>query len=104
MKVHSSKQEVSVQMQEVSSQVMKSTSTSTMQKPSTNLMITSKEQILSNYPDVFDGSSRFPGLPCHIQVNPNITLKQTPCRPIPIHLNEAFKNNIDKMFKAGIIK
>ena len=30
--------------------------------------------------------------------------KQTPCRPIPIHLKEAFKKEIDKMLKTGIIK
>ena len=30
--------------------------------------------------------------------------KQTPCRPVPIHLKEAFKKEVDKMLKAGIIK
>ena len=91
MKVHSSKQEVPIQMQEAPGQVMKSMFISTVQKPGMNLMITSKEQILSSYPDIFDGISRFPGLQYHIQVDPNITLKQTPCRPIPIHFKRSIQ-------------
>ena len=46
----------------------------------------------------------FPGSLYHIQVDPNIMLKQTPCRPEPVHLKEAFKKEVDKMLKAGIIK
>ena len=67
-------------------------------------MITSKEQIISSYPDIFEGIGRFPGPPYHIQVDPNIILKQTPCWPVPIHLKEAFKKEIDKMLQAGFIK
>ena len=53
---------------------------------------------------MFEGISRFPGLPYHIQVNMNITLKQTLCRPVPIHLKEAFKKEIDKILQAGFIR
>ena len=35
--------------------------------------------------------------------DPNITPKQTPCRPVPIHLKEAFIKEIDKMLQASII-
>ena len=34
----------------------------------------------------------------------NITLKQTPCRPVLIHLKEAFKKEIDKMLQASVIR
>ena len=40
----------------------------------------------------------------HTQVDPNITPKQTLCQPVPIHLKEAFKKEIDKMLQACIIK
>ena len=53
---------------------------------------------------MFEGISRFPSSPYHIQVDMNITLKQTPCRPVLIHLKEAFKKEIDKMPPAGIIR
>ena len=68
------------------------------------MIITSKEQILSSYPDIFKGIGRFPGPLSHIQVNPNITLKQTLCQLVPIHLKEALKKDIDKMLQADIIK
>ena len=67
-------------------------------------MITTKEQILSNYPDIFEGIGRFSGPPYHIQVNQNITSKQTPCWLAPIYLKETFKKEIDKMLQACIIK
>ena len=34
----------------------------------------------------------------------NITPKQTLCRPVLIHLKEAFKKAIDKMLEAGVIR
>ena len=37
--------------------------------------------------------------PYHIQLDPSITPNQTPCRPIPVHLKEVFKHDIDKMLK-----
>ena len=66
--------------------------------------ISSKEQIQSKYPDVFKGIGRFPRLPYHIQVDTSITPKQTPCRPVLIHLKEAFKKEIDNMLQASVIK
>ena len=37
-------------------------------------------------------------------MDPNITPKQTTCQPIPVHLKEAFKQEIDKVLKAGVLK
>ena len=104
LKVHQSKQEVSDQRQEPPSKALTSTSRNTVQKLNPSIAITSKEQISSKYPDIFKGIGRFPGLPYHIQVDMNITPKQTPCRPVLTHLKEAFKKEIDKMLQAGIIK
>ena len=67
-------------------------------------VITKKEQILEVYSEVFDGIECFPGPPYHINVNPSITPKQTPCRPVPVHLKEPFKQDIDKILQAGILK
>ena len=91
LKVHWSKQDLSAQRLESQSQTTSSASRNVVHKSNPNIVITSKEQILSNYPDMFEGIGRFPSLLYHIQVNPNITLKQTPCWPVPIHLKEAFK-------------
>ena len=66
--------------------------------------ITSKEQILQVYPEVFDGIGHIPGPLYHIQVHPSITPKQTPCQLVPVHHKEPFKQEIDKMLQAGILK
>ena len=67
-------------------------------------LVTSKEHILQSYPNVFDGIGCFPGPPYHIQIDHIVTSKQTPCRPILVHLKEAFQQEIDKMLKAGVLK
>ena len=67
-------------------------------------LIKSKETILANYSDVFDGIGCFPGPSYHIQVDPSITPKQTLCQLVPVHLKEYFKKEIEKMLQAGVLK
>ena len=64
----------------------------------------SKEQIQEQYSELFKGIGQFPGEPYHIHTNPSITPKQTPCRPIPVHLQQTFRQDIEKMFTARVIK
>ena len=59
---------------------------------------------MARFPDVFKGIGKFPGEPYQIQLDPKVPPKQTPCRPVPIHLKEAFKAEIDKMLKTGVLK
>ena len=66
-------------------------------------LITSKDQILCEYPDVLEGIGNFPGPSYHIQIEPSVTPKQTSCGPIPIHLKEAIKQEIHKMLQAGVL-
>ena len=66
-------------------------------------LITSKEMIMWEYPDVFQGIGKFPGPDYHIQLDPNIPLKQMPCRPIPIHLKGQFQQEINKMLQEGVL-
>ena len=67
-------------------------------------LVTSREQILQRYPDVFEGIRCFPGCSYHIHLDQSITPKQTICTPIPGHLKEAFQQEIDKMPKVGVLK
>ena len=89
------------QKQKVSAQT---TVTTIARKQDVNKLITTKEQILEHYPDVFEGIAKFPGPSYCIQFDPSIPPKQTPCCPVPVHLKECFKQEIDKMLKAGILK
>ena len=52
----------------------------------------------------FEGIGKFLGKPYEIQLDPKVPPKQTPCRPVPIHLKDAFKQEIDRMLKAGVLK
>ena len=98
LKVHRAKQKMSEKRQQTPS------TTLPVLKQDPDTTITSKEQIQSKYLDVFKGIGRFPRWPYHIQVDMSITPKQTPCRPVLIHLKEAFKKEIDNMLQAGVIR
>ena len=67
-------------------------------------LVTSRNEILEAYSNVFDSIGCFPGPPYHIQVDPSVTPKQTSCQPIPVHLKECFKKEIEKMLQAGVLK
>ena len=67
-------------------------------------LVASKEQILFEYPDVFEGIGSFPGPPCQIQIDPSVSPKLTPCCSVPVHLKEVFKQERDKMLQAGVLK
>ena len=94
-----------VQKQAVSAQTNMQTVAAQMPKHRNEApkLITSKDQILCEYPDVFDGISNFPGPSYHIQIDPSVTPKQTPCCPFPVHLKEALKQEINKMLQAGVL-
>ena len=63
-----------------------------------------KADIKEYYADVFEGVGHFLGPPYHIQMDPKVPPKQTPVRPVPVHLKEAFKQERDKMLQAGHLK
>ena len=66
-------------------------------------LVTSQDRIVHEYLDIFEGIGKFPGPPYHIQVDPSVTPKETPCRPVPIHLKEAFQKEINKMLQSRIL-
>ena len=67
-------------------------------------MVRRKADIKEYYADVFEGVGRFPGPPYHIQLDRKVPPKQTPVRLDPVHLKEAFKQELDKMLQAGQLK
>ena len=66
-------------------------------------LTTSKEMIMHEYPDVFQGIGKFLGPDYHIQLDPSIHPKQTPCLPIPIHLKDQFQQEINKILQVGVL-
>ena len=51
----------------------------TMKQHKPHMIVTSKDQIMKQYPDVFDGIGKFLGPPYTIHLDPSIQPKQTPC-------------------------
>ena len=90
-------------LQQVATQSKQQAET-TQTKKQPSKLITSKDQIMAQYPDVFEGIRRFPGPPYTIHLDPSIQPKQAPCRPVHIHLKESFKKEIDKMLQVGVLK
>ena len=94
-----------VQKQEVSTQ--KNKQKEATQKPAAtkqgSKLITNKEMILQEYPDVFQGVGKFLGADYHIQIDSSVPPKQTPCQPIPIHLKEMFQQELNKMLQTGVL-
>ena len=77
---------------------------STVSNMSNHKLVTSKGEILVAYSDGFDGIGCFPDPPYHIQVDASVTPQQTPCWPVPVHLKESFKQEIDKLLQVGVLK
>ena len=73
-------------------------------KPQPINIVTKKSDIKEHYADVFEGVRCFPGPPYHIQLDPKVPPKQTPVRPVLVHLKEAFKQELDRMLQAGHLK
>ena len=99
------KEVLHIQKKQVAAQ--KNTQEKSIQPPAVKekgpMLITSKEMIMQEYPDVFQGIGKFPGPDYHIQLDPSVPPKQTPCRPVPIHLKVQFQQEINKMLQAGVL-
>ena len=63
-----------------------------------------KQDILETYSDVFTGIGKFPGLPYKFQLKPNAEPTRHAPRKVPIHLQEAFHEEIKNLEALGILK
>ena len=90
---HPRKTKVQIQIQKQEITVQTTTQQQDAQVTTTTVpkLVTSQDQIMCEYPDVLEGIGKFPGPPYHIHVDQSVTPKQIPCRPIPIHLKDAFQ-------------
>ena len=63
-----------------------------------------KENIPETYTDVFTGIGKFPGPPYKFQLKPNAKPARHAPRRVPIHLQEAFHQEIRNLEHLGILK
>ena len=69
----------------------------------TKQLVTSKDDIIKYFPEILEGLGKFPGEPCHINVDPSVSPKHLPARPVPVHQQSAFKQQLDDMIQASVI-
>ena len=69
----------------------------------TKWLVTSKDDIIRYFPEILEGLGKFPGEPYHINVDPSVPPKHLPARPVPVHQQAAFKQQLDDMIQAGVI-
>ena len=63
-----------------------------------------KQDILETYADVFTGIGKFPGLPYKFQLKPNAKPTRHAPRKVPIHLQDAFHEEIRNLEQLGILE
>ena len=63
-----------------------------------------KQDILETYADIFTGIGKFPGLPYKFQLKPNEKPTRHAPRKVPIHLQDAFHEEIRNLEQLGILE
>ena len=63
-----------------------------------------KQDILSQYSGCFEGIRHFPGDPYKFHLKPDYKPAQHAPRKVPVHLETAFKEEIESLVKQGILK
>ena len=70
-------------------------------KISVSRFLLTKQEILSQYSGCFEGIGRFPGDPYKFHLKPDYKLAP---RKVPVHLEAAFKEEIESLVKQGILE
>ena len=63
-----------------------------------------KQDILSHYPSCFEGIGHFPGEPYKFHLKPEHKPARHAPRKVPIHLEDAFKEEIKSLVELGILE
>ena len=63
-----------------------------------------KQEVLSQFSFCFEGIGRFPGDPYRFHLKPDHKLARHAPRKVPVHLEAAFKEEINSLVKQGILE
>ena len=73
-------------------------------RTSVNRFPLTKQDILSQYSGCFEGIGRFPGDPYKFHLKPDLKPARHAPRKVPVHLETAFKEEIDSLVSQGILE
>ena len=74
------------------------------ERTSVNRLPLTKQDILSHYSSCFEGIGHFPGKLYKFHLKPEHKPARHAPRKVPIHLETAFKEEIDSLVKLGILE
>ena len=70
----------------------------------THRLPTTKEYLLQEYSDVFQGIGTFPGEPYHIQLKDDYKPVQHSPRQVAVSLEEAYKGELERLVQLGVVQ
>ena len=70
----------------------------------THCLPTTKEYLLQEYSDVFQGIGTLPGEPYHIQLKDDYKPVQHPPRQVAVSLKEAYKGELERLVQLGVVQ
>ena len=73
-------------------------------RTSVNRFPLTKQDILSQYSGCFEGIGRFPGDPYKFHLKPDHKPARHAPRKVPVHIETAFKEEIDSLVSQGILE
>ena len=73
-------------------------------RTSVSRLLLTKQDILSQYSGCFEGIRCFPGDPYKFHLKPDYKPAQHASRKVPVHLETAFKEEIESLVKQGILE
>ena len=73
-------------------------------KTSVSRLPLTKQDILSQYSGCFEGIGHFPGDPYKFHLKPDYKLARHAPKKVPVHLETAFKEEIESLVKQGILE
>lgn len=83
--------------------IKQTTSNNITIKDKTNHIPTSKEYLLKEYKDVFEGIGTLPGGPYHIQLKGDYKAVQHPPRQVAVSLKTAYQAELQRLLNLGVI-
>ena len=63
-----------------------------------------KEPVLKNYSDIFQGLGKFPGEPYKLRLKPDSTPAKHRPQKVPLHLQDAFHEEVERLVKIDVLE
>ena len=93
------KAQVQIQKQEVIAQTFEQHQDAQITITKLLKLVTTHDQIMQEYPDVFEGIGKFPGLPYHIHMDPGVTPKEAHADLYQLIWKRHFKRKSARCYK-----